>query len=138
MSTAPFSILRRVEFRDTDAAGIMHFSVFFTYMEEAEHEFLRSLGLNIFLNDAEGPISFPRVSATCDYRSPLKFEDAVEMTVCLARVGDKSVAYEIGFTSAGHDVASGKITAVCCRILPNGEIRSISIPNWIRAKLTNA
>jgi 4-hydroxybenzoyl-CoA thioesterase/acyl-CoA thioester hydrolase len=34
--TPSFITTRRVEFRDTDAAGIMHFSVFFTAMESAE------------------------------------------------------------------------------------------------------
>ena len=38
---------RRVEFRDTDAAGIMHFSTYFTYMEEAEHELFRRLGTTV-------------------------------------------------------------------------------------------
>ena len=44
-----FRTSRRVEFRDTDAAGIVHFSVFFTWMEAAEHELLRSLGLSVVL-----------------------------------------------------------------------------------------
>lgn len=138
MPQPSFSISRRVEFRDTDAAGIVHFSVFFTYMEEAEHEFLRSLGLNILLNDAEGQLSFPRVSASCDYHSPLRFEDNVEMTIRLCHVGKSSISYEIEFATAGRTAANGKITAVCCRILPDGAIRPISIPDWIREKLPQA
>ena len=42
-----FSATRRVEFRDTDAAGIMHFASFFPLMESVEHEFLRHLGLSV-------------------------------------------------------------------------------------------
>ncbi len=37
----PFYSSRRVEFCHTDAAGIMHFSVFFQFMEQVEHEMLR-------------------------------------------------------------------------------------------------
>src|SRR3954462_4348611 len=107
MRTVPFTMSRQVEFRDTDAAGIMHFSVFFTFMEEAEHEFLRSLGLNILLKDAEGHFSFPRVSASCDYKVPLQFEDLVEMSVRVARVGEKSVTYDFGFRCAGREIATG-------------------------------
>lgn len=33
---------RRVECRDADAAGIVHFSAFFVYLEQAEHELLRA------------------------------------------------------------------------------------------------
>lgn len=45
---------RRVEFVETDAAGIVHFSSFFVYMEQAEHELLRHLGLNVFVDDEQG------------------------------------------------------------------------------------
>jgi len=43
----PFQTSRLVEFHDTDMAGIMHFASFFIYMESAEHELYRSLGLSI-------------------------------------------------------------------------------------------
>ena len=49
-----YTTSRRIEFRDTDAAGIAHFSVFFTMMEEAEHEFLRHLGLSVLMRDEKG------------------------------------------------------------------------------------
>ncbi len=45
---------RRVEFRDTDAAGIVHFSAFFFYMESVEHEFLRQLGLSVHATGGSG------------------------------------------------------------------------------------
>ena len=32
-----FHYRRRVEFCETDAAGIVHFSAYFQYMEQAEH-----------------------------------------------------------------------------------------------------
>ncbi|HZZ71049.1 MAG TPA: thioesterase family protein [Pirellulales bacterium] len=135
MATAPFTLSRQVEFRDTDAAGIMHFSVFFTFMEEAEHAFLRDLGLNIMLQDPSGPFSFPRVNASCDYKSPLRFEDTVEIAVRILRIGQKSVTYEFDFHSQGRAIALGRITAVTCRLLPNGQIGSIPLPDWVAAKL---
>ena len=42
-----FKVRRRVEFSETDMAGIVHYSNFFRYMEAAEHAFFRSLGLSI-------------------------------------------------------------------------------------------
>ena len=59
----PEIVHRRVEFRDTDAAGLAHFSTYFTFMEEAEHEFLRRRGLSVLMHDADGPLSWPRVAA---------------------------------------------------------------------------
>ena len=36
-----FTIKRRVQFSETDMAGIMHFANYFRLMEEVEHAFLR-------------------------------------------------------------------------------------------------
>jgi len=57
-----FKHRRIIEFRDTDMAGIVHFSNFFSYMEQAEHAFLRSVDLGVFCEiDGE---SAPKVSLT--------------------------------------------------------------------------
>ena len=42
-----YTFRRRIEFRETDMAGIVHFSNFFAYMEQAEHDFLRSVGMGV-------------------------------------------------------------------------------------------
>ena len=133
--TALHETTRRVEFRDTDAGGIMHFSAFFTYMEEAEHEYLRSRGLSVMMRDDEGPISWPRVSARCDYQSPVRFEDEVAIEVRPIRIGNKSMTYQFCFTHAGRAVATGEMTSVCCRLGADGRPRAIEIPDWIRQKL---
>jgi 4-hydroxybenzoyl-CoA thioesterase/acyl-CoA thioester hydrolase len=126
---------RRVEFRDTDAAGIVHFSVFFTYMEEAEHELWRQLGLSVKHKFNDGVLTWPRVAAHCDYVSPIRFEDIVDIDVTVARIGTKSVAFEFQMSQAGRHIANGKLTAVCCRLTPSGPPESIAIPADIRAKL---
>src|SRR4029079_19425707 len=97
----PFKTTRRVEFHETDAAGIMHFAVFFKFMEEAEHEMLRSLGLSVMTQDGEGTVSWPRVAARCDYQSSVKFEDVIDIEVRIVRVGQKSVTYEFLFSHEG-------------------------------------
>lgn len=130
-----FSIQRRVEFRDTDAAGIVHFSVFFNYMEEAEHELLRSIGTSVVSHDAEGMISWPRVSVACEYRGALRFEDEFEVRVSIERLGSKSVSFVFDFVKQGVEVARGKVTAVCCRILPGEPPKSIAIPAEVADKL---
>ena len=47
---------RRVTFAETDMAGIVHFSNFYRYMEEAEHAFLRSRGLRIKVDQPDGTV----------------------------------------------------------------------------------
>src|SRR5881275_775439 len=101
MSTA-FVTTRRVEFSDTDAAGIMHFAAFFRMMEQAEHELLRSVGLSVVEHDVEGTISWPRVSAKCDFAAAARFEDVLEIEVRVARLGERSVTYSHRFLHQGQ------------------------------------
>lgn len=139
----PYRTTRRVEFRDTDAAGIAHFSAFFFYMESVEHEFLRQLGLSVLSNDetcgstglAGASVSWPRVSASCDYQSAVRFADVIEISLHIARLGTKSVTYEFDFTCAGRQVATGKTVAVCCRFPDGAPPESIPIPLSIDKKL---
>lgn len=136
--SAPFCHRRRVEFRDTDAAGIVHFSVFFNYMEEAEHAFLRNLGLDVFLLDNETAISFPRVAAKCDYRSPIRFGELVDVETNIERIGKSSVTYKFLFRRDETVIAEGQVTAACCELTEAGSPRSVTIPDNVRAKLERA
>jgi 4-hydroxybenzoyl-CoA thioesterase/acyl-CoA thioester hydrolase len=133
-----YQTTRRVEFRHTDAAGIIHFSTFFEYMEDVEHEFLRQRGLSVLLHDEAGPLSWPRVSVQCDFRSVVRFEDIVDIEVSLARRGEKSVTYAFVFTHQGRLVAEGRMASVCCRLSAEAPPRAIAIPAWIVAKLEGA
>jgi 4-hydroxybenzoyl-CoA thioesterase/acyl-CoA thioester hydrolase len=131
----PFRTKRLVEFRDTDAAGIIHFSTFFFFMESVEHEFLRHVGLSVLSPDEAGLMSWPRVSVSCDFTSTLRFEDVVDVALSVARLGTKSVTYEFEFTLNRKPVAKGRSTAVCCRMSPHGPPVSMAIPEPVAAKL---
>lgn len=134
----PFRMQRRVEFRDTDAAGIAHFSVFFLYMEQTEHAWLRELGASVLTRDEAGKISWPRVSARCDYRAPVEFEDLLDVELEVRRLGAKSVTYGFRFLKAGRLAAEGEVTAVCCRIREGSPPESIPIPPALRNLMATA
>jgi YbgC/YbaW family acyl-CoA thioester hydrolase len=133
--TAPFHTTRRVEFADTDMAGIVHFANFFRFMEAAEVEFLRARGLSVALTWEGQKIGFPRVSASCDYLRPARFEDVLDVTVKIHRLGRKSVTYEIGFFKNGEVIARGRVSSVCCRVGDNHELTSIEIPASLRERI---
>src|SRR6266567_5587711 len=126
MATA-FVTSRRVEFSDTDAAGIMHFAAFFRMMEQAEHDLLRSVGLSVVMPDAAGKISWPRVAAKCDFQAAVRFEDLLMIEVQIARLGKRSVTYNHRFLRDGQVLAVGEMTAVCCRIKEGALPKSLPI-----------
>ena len=111
---SPYRLTRRVAFSETDAAGIVHFANFFRYMEDAEHAYLRSLGLSVHRDVGDDVAGFPRVSAQCDYRRPLRFEDEFTIAVSVSAKTDKSVTYRFTFTK-GDDpdaIATGTLKVV--------------------------
>ena len=136
--TEPFRTTRRVEFVDTDMAGIAHFSNFFRWMESAEAEFLRARGLTFKLPWQGQELGFPRVSAACDYFKPVYFEDVLEIAVRVENVGRKSVTYGFEFTRDGEVLARGRVSCVCCRVLADHRLESVEIPASLRARLEAA
>jgi acyl-CoA thioester hydrolase len=130
-----FSIRRRIQFAETDMAGVLHFSNYFRLMEEVEHEFWRSLGMTVFMRKSSPLISWPRVSVQCEYVSPLRFEDQIDLRFKVMKVGSKSLHYEVEFMRDDERCAHGKVTAVCCATGPGGEFAATEIPNEIRTKL---
>jgi YbgC/YbaW family acyl-CoA thioester hydrolase len=134
----PFSTTRRVEFVDTDMAGIVHFANFFRWMESAEVELLRSLGLSVKLPWEGVMLGFPRVSASCDFLKPLRFEDVFTIAVRVENVGRKSVTYAFDFLKDGEVVARGRVSSVCCRVFPDHTFEAIEIPSSLRACLEQA
>ena len=132
----PFSITRRVEFGDTDMAGIMHFSNFFRFMEVAETDFLRTRGLSVSWHEGGVKWGFPRVSAACDYQKPAKFQDVLTVAVTLEKLGKKSVSYRFDFSNQrGESLAVGRMTSVFCRSTGPDHIEALDIPAETRAKL---
>ena len=134
-----YSTQRRVEFRDTDAAGIVHFSAFFPMMESAEHEMLRDLGLSALPSSDQTDlpqVTWPRVAASCDYVSAARFEDILSISVQVARMGTTSVEYRFRFSRDERLIAEGSMTAVCCRLVEaHGRIEKTPIPDAIRQLL---
>lgn len=141
-----FRVTRRVEFADTDLAGILHFSHYFRFMEAAEHAFLRSLGHSAHQADADGGMhGWVRASASCDYTAPLFFQDQVELQVLVREKRPKALKYEVVFRrldpSGGpsHEVARGSMTVVFVRKGPgDSRPRAQAIPAEIDAALTVA
>jgi len=132
----PFTTRRRVEFRDTDAAGIAHFSAFFFWMESVEHELLRAAGIAVVQRDDAGvEASWPRVSATCDYTSSVRFGDELDVLAGVSAVGRSSVTYGFRFSHQGRPVASGRIVAVRCLMHTGRRPEAVAIPADVLTRL---
>ena len=130
---------RRVEFSETDAAGIVHFSNFFRYMESAEHAFFRSLGYSVMMKHLNPPLGFPRVHVECDYRAPLRFEDLVEVHLLVREKKPKALSYLFKFRNLSVEpvveVARGIVVVVCVAHQADGKLVSTRIPHELAERI---
>jgi YbgC/YbaW family acyl-CoA thioester hydrolase len=130
-----FEMTRRVEFCETDMAGIVHFSNFYKWMEQAEHEFFRTQGLSIVRHLPDGStIGWPRVSAQCRFESPARYEDILTVILTVQRIGMKSLTFDVVFRNGDRNIARGSMKTVCCVLRPGLGLESLEIPDEYRSR----
>ena len=127
-----YSFRRRVQFYETDVAGLVHFSWFFRYMEEAEHALWRAAGLSI--HPPESEFGWPRVAASFDFQRALRFEDEIDVHLRIAEMSRKTIRYECVVRKDGQQVATGTMTIACVQKKPT--MRAVEIPDDIVKRLS--
>ena len=131
--TTRHALTRRVLFHETDMAGVVHFSCYFKYMEEAEHALWREAGLTIARRGGE--IGWPRVAASFDYKRALHYDEQFEVAVRIVAMTPRTIRYACTITRAGEPVASGSMTIACVTQQGNEPMRSAPIPAEVAERL---
>ena len=103
---------RRVEFADTDAAGVAHFSRLLAMVEEAEHGFFRERGIPSLTPESAWPV----VKTEVDFCGACRFGEEIEIRLGNFQPGKSSLAYAFEGAIDGRKVFSGKMTK--CHISP--------------------
>jgi len=130
------TLRRRVQFHELDLAGIVHFSCFFRYMEEAEHALWREAGLSIAQPGAD--FGFPRVATSFDFHKPLRFEEEFDARIRIVAIAEKTIRYSCVLTRGDEKLAAGTLTSICVSKRPNEPMRARPIPAQIAAKFQDA
>jgi acyl-CoA thioester hydrolase len=107
-STASSARVRaRIQWADTDASGHYHFSTAFRLFEAAEAALFSGLGL---LAETTGRL--PRVHASADFKSVLRFRDVVDVLAVVDHVGRASVAIRFEIRRDDELCVEGRFVAV--------------------------
>lgn len=104
---ASVTLVRRLDWSDTDAAGYWHHSTFWTYAEAGEAELARQLGVTDQIFGVA-----PRKSVSAEFHRPVYFDDEVTITFSAERVGTTSVTFRIEVATEAGLAAAGTIIAV--------------------------
>lgn len=122
------TIQRRVQWIDTDAAGIWHHSVIIRWVEEAEAELHRRLGI---IEETFG--ATPRVRTEFDFGAVLRFDDLVEITLTVEAMGETSITYAVEARSDAGPVVEGRMIAV---LIDRDSGRKLAWPESLRQALS--
>ena len=117
----------RVRWRETDSAGIVHFSNFFMYFEVAEQKLMREiLKLDLASTAQSKVLRLPRVEAYCQYSSPARFDDLLEVELSIAAIGKSSITYAFSVLNKTTDKisANGRVKVVAV----DQNFRPVEIP----------
>ena len=66
----------KIYYKDVDQMGIVYYSRYYEYFEEARTELLESIGLDV-TNVEKSGITLPVISSHCDYNKGAKFEQNI-------------------------------------------------------------
>jgi acyl-CoA thioester hydrolase len=86
------SVTEKVHFYDTDMMGIAHHSNHLRWFECGRVEYMRQAGIDLVELMKEG-ISFPIKSVSCEYISPIRFDDTIVIETRLARLSRAQTVY---------------------------------------------
>jgi acyl-CoA thioester hydrolase len=104
-------VRRRIEWIDTDAAGIYHWTTALRLVEAAEAAMHTQLGI---VDRTFGRT--PRVSVDANFRRPLRFNDITETRLAVERVGRTSLDYRFLLTGPAGTAVDGWLTV--CYVSP--------------------
>jgi len=126
----PFTHRLRTRFAETDAMGIVHHAAYLPYLEEARVEYLRSVGHpydSLRGGAPDDARDFPVLEASVRYRRPLRFDDAVDVSLRVGAV--RGATFQIAYllTVGGEERA----TAVTVHGCVDGRGRPVRLPAWV-------
>jgi len=121
-------IRRRIEWMDTDAAGIYHWTTVFRLAEAAEAALHTALGIVDLTFGAT-----PRVAVEASFARSLAFNDPVEVELVVRALGRTSVEYGLTISGDGGVAATGSVKSV---LIDRQTRRAVPWPDHARTGLS--
>lgn len=118
---------------DNDVYGHVNNVVYYLWFDTVVNEFLIANGtLDIHAGDTIGLV----IESHCNYFSPVAFPEPVTAGLCVARLGNSSVRYEVGIFRGDENIASAQGHFVHVYV-DRATRKSVSIPAATRSLLNS-
>ena len=134
---------RRIEFSETDMAGLVHFSNFFKYMETAERDFFEAAGVDLIRTAPGELVGWPRARAECKFSAPLRFGDTIDIHLAVKSVKDRAIDYQFRIIRRNTDgsrtqAGKGHMTTILAKGDESGELQSAELSDDLRKRISEA
>jgi acyl-CoA thioester hydrolase len=103
----------RIYYEDTDIAGIVYHANYLKFMERARTEWLRHLGLEQTQIRQQYQSIFVIRQVQIDYLKPARFNDELQITVQVKRLGRASMTLQQNI-GRGHDILCTAVVKIAC------------------------
>ena len=112
MSGAVFTIRDRVRWSEVDGAEIIYFGAYVRFIELAETELLRDVGLPYSEIFDRFDIWLPRVHLEFDFYAPARLDEMLEVRTTVERIGASSITLRMEIWSEERDQQCALATMV--------------------------
>ncbi|RBW70114.1 acyl-CoA thioesterase [Bacillus taeanensis] len=124
----------RINWGDTDKAGIVYYPNYFKWFDIAGHQFFRSIGLAPSELEEKHNVIIPLLDARCSFEEPLLYDDIITIKTVVEEINRKTIKlkHEVyrGDTRTGHGYeVRGWVKEV------EGKYKAVLIPDEIREVL---
>ncbi len=104
----------RVYYEDTDSSGIVYHASYLRFMERTRTEWLRSLGFGLPELSTEHGVLFTVSRLRIDYLRPAHFNDMLEASLRLVRLGGASLLLEQGVCRSSRELLCRAEVRIAC------------------------
>ncbi len=128
----PFSWPIRVYYEDTDSAGVVYYANYLKFIERARTEWLRALGFEQNELAAQHQVVFVVRAVAIEYLKPSLFNDRLQATVELAKVGNSQIVLMQRVMRENEELVTAEVRVVCVNA---ATFRPVRIPKAIITKI---
>lgn len=101
----------RVRYSEIDGQGVLFNAHYLTYFDTTITEYFRALGYDQYADAKKTGVDFHTVKTVVEYKSPILFDQELEVGARVARIGSSSLAFELGIFPKGNAdlLAAGEV-----------------------------
>jgi len=119
----------KVYYKDIDQMGIVYYSRYFEFFEEARTEMLSSIGLD-YSNVEENGAMLPVIEAHCEYKKGATFSQDIIVKTYIRELPKVKIKFEYKICPAGSDEIL--LTGYTVHACTNLKGKPVKMPKYIR------